>query len=234
MPIIISVEGNIGSGKSTLVHELTNNAKLNNEFNICFLQEPIDIWNTVKDKNNETILEKFYKDQSKYAFQFQMMAYITRINQMKNAINENYDIIITERCYLTDRNVFAKMLYDNDKIEEIEYIIYNKWFEEFIKDIPQIFIVYLKTSPNVAFQRMLERSRIGENIEFDYINSCHNYHEMWIENEKKIDILKNKLEVSSNNSKKILEINGDKNFRKNYSIMENWIDQIINFIGICK
>ena len=172
MTIIISIEGNIGSGKSTLVHELTNNKKLNNEFNICFLQEPIDIWNSVKDKNNETILEKFYKDQKKYAFQFQMMAYISRINQLKNAINENYDIIITERCYLTDKNVFAKMLYDNDKIEEIEYIIYNKWFEEFIKDIPQIFIVYLRTSPNIAFQRMIERSRIGENIEFDYINSC--------------------------------------------------------------
>ena len=54
--------------KSTLVHELTNNKKLNNEFNICFLQGPIDIWNSVKDKNNETILEKFYKDQSKYTF----------------------------------------------------------------------------------------------------------------------------------------------------------------------
>ena len=26
----------------------------------------------------------------------------------------------------------------------------------------------------------------------------------------------------------------DENFRKNYSIMENWIDQIINFINIYK
>ena len=49
--------------------------------------------------------------------------------------------------------------------------------------------------------------RIGENIEFDYINSCHNYYITTT----KIDILK-KI-INSNISKQILEINGE-NFRK--------------------
>ena len=71
---IISIEGNIGTGKSTLVQMLKDTYKNNN--NVVFLQEPVDMWNTIKDSNGETILSKFYGNQEKYAFSFQMMAYI--------------------------------------------------------------------------------------------------------------------------------------------------------------
>ena len=60
MTVIISIEGNIGSGKSTLVSELEKYFKDNNK--IGFLQEPVDIWNTIKDENGTTILEKFYEN----------------------------------------------------------------------------------------------------------------------------------------------------------------------------
>ena len=73
-PRIISIEGNIGSGKSTMVEYLKQN--LQNDSTICFLQEPVDIWNTIIDKNGVNIIENYYNDQKKYAFQFQMMAYI--------------------------------------------------------------------------------------------------------------------------------------------------------------
>ena len=50
--------------------------------------------------------------------------------------NKNkYKIIITERSVSTDKHVFAKMLYDDNKIEKDEYTIYNKWFYEFLDDI---------------------------------------------------------------------------------------------------
>ena len=77
-PIIISIEGNIGSGKSTLLERLKEVCQL--DPSICFIQEPVDIWNTIKDSSGETILEKYYDDQHKYAFSFQMMAYITRLS----------------------------------------------------------------------------------------------------------------------------------------------------------
>ena len=51
-PYLFSVEGNIGSGKSTLVKILQN--KLDNK-NICFLQEPVDEWSNFKDDNGITI-----------------------------------------------------------------------------------------------------------------------------------------------------------------------------------
>ena len=54
MPIIVSIEGNIGSGKSTLLTELHN--KYGKDASICFIQEPVDAWNTVQDENGVSIL----------------------------------------------------------------------------------------------------------------------------------------------------------------------------------
>ena len=130
MKRIYSFEGNIGSGKSTLITLLEKERKLCSYFlnNIVYLHEPVDVWSTIKGVDGTTILEKFYHDQEKYAFSFQMMAYVSRIAQLRNAVKKNpYAIFITERSVYTDKNVFAKMLYDNDKIEKVDYEIYLKW-----------------------------------------------------------------------------------------------------------
>ena len=111
-----------------------------------------------------------------------MMAYISRISLLREALKKNYKLIITERCIFTDSNVFAKMLYDEGKIEEIEYKIYNQWFNEFIKDIPKISLVYVKTCPEICYGRVLIRNRIGETIPIEYLKQCHEYHENWIDN----------------------------------------------------
>ena len=149
---IYSLEGNIGSGKSTIFDHMKKKYKNNKK--ICFLDEPIDIWNTIKD-SQETILEKFYRDQTKYAFSFQMMAYISRLSLLKKALKKNYDIIITERSVYTDLNIFAKMLYDSKKIEEINYQIYLKWFHEFIEELPDIKYIYIKALPTVSIIGLL-------------------------------------------------------------------------------
>ena len=68
-------------------------------------------------------------------------------------------IIVTERSVYTDKEVFAKMLYDNNKIEEVNYQIYLQWFNEFIKDIPLNGIIYLKTKPEKSLERIIKRGR---------------------------------------------------------------------------
>ena len=152
--MIFSIDGNIGSGKSTIVRQLKKTLEHNPTF--VFLEEPVTEWSEIKSKDGETILAKFYADQMKYAFSFQMMAYISRLSQLRKTIRENPGChIVTERSIYTDRNVFAKMLYDDNKIEEINYQIYNKWFEEFIKDIPLTGIIYITTTP--------EKSRKNKN-----------------------------------------------------------------------
>jgi ribonuclease HI/thymidylate kinase len=190
MTHIISIEGNIGSGKSTFVKELEIYCKTNSKNSkIHFLQEPVDIWNNVQNTEGKNIIECYYANQEKYAFPFQMMAYISRIHLLKEALKNDYDIIITERCVHTDKNVFAQMLFDEGKIGEIEFKIYNMWFDEFLKDLPNIEIVYLKTDPNISNERVIKRSRKGENIPIEYLEKCHNYHENWLEQDKPIIII---------------------------------------------
>ena len=226
-PILISVEGNIGSGKSTLVKKLEE--KFNDDkLNICFLQEPVNEWSEIKDENGITILENYYSDQEKYAFQFQMMAYITRLKKLRDALSENYDIIITERSVLTDKYVFAKMLYNSGKISKIEYDIYNRWFNEFLKDLPKQHIIYLKTTPSIAYERVKKRARKGEEIPLDYLDKCHHYHENWLKSEYDGDNLPPQAKILLHNQ--TLKIDGNINIFQNEYHFNDCILSISQYI----
>ena len=198
---IISIEGNIGSGKSTFVEQLKQTLKHDN---ICFLQEPVELWNTIVDKDGITILEHYYKDNKKWAFSFQMMAYISRLSLLKKAIESNYEIIITERSLTTDKHVFCQMLYDTDLIEDIEFTIYNKWFEEF-NTIENIQYVYLKTDPEISYERVLKRSRCGETIPLSYLINCSHYHDKWLSNEKDVLMINANVDNTSENVSQWIE-----------------------------
>jgi deoxyadenosine/deoxycytidine kinase len=190
MAKIFSVEGNIGSGKSTIVKYLKNNLKIEG-YDIIFLQEPVETWNTIVDVDGETIIQKYYADQKKYSFAFQMMAYISRLSQIKKVLNEASEksIIITERCLYTDFNIFAKMLYHSKILSEIEYTIYTRWFDEFIDFSYITSYIYITTPPSICLERINGRSRKGEDlIPLDYLVDCHRYHIEWLNNENTLDI----------------------------------------------
>ena len=192
MSYIITIEGNIGIGKSTFLKflkEECNSIKLQN---IIFLQEPVDEWTKIND-NGVTILEKFYKDPKKYAFSFQMMAYISRYAILQKAIEENPNsIIISERCLLTDKNIFAKMLYDSNNIDTCSFQIYNLWFDYFYDKLPKHKHIYLTSSPELIKLRIDKRNRAGENnIDFDYLIKCNEYHSNFFTNNENLLMLIN-------------------------------------------
>jgi deoxyadenosine/deoxycytidine kinase len=212
-PIILSIEGNIGSGKSTLLTRLQE--MYAGDTTICFLQEPIDIWDTIKDEHGTSILEKYYADQKRYAFSFQMMAYISRISLMRAALKKNYKVIIIERSVYTDSAVFAKMLFDDKKIEEIEYKIYIKWVNEFISDFPPVKFIYVRADPEVSLQRILLRARQGEMIPLEYLQNCHKYHDEWLLNY---------------NTTPLLVLNANVDIKQDSQALAEWIHDINCFI----
>jgi deoxyadenosine/deoxycytidine kinase len=195
MKYIFSIDGNIGSGKSTLIENLKT-IKIINGLEVFFLPEPVSVWNTVTDSSGVSILEKYYFDQKRYAFSFQMMAYITRLKQIRDCLAATpVDcIIITERCMYTDREIFAKMLFDCGKIEEIEYTIYLKWFDFFISDFTISGIIYVKTLPSTCLGRVNSRNRKGEEtIPLSYLTDCHRYHEQWLNAHDSVLVLNGEL-----------------------------------------
>ena len=64
MAIIIAIEGNIGSGKSTMVDFLKSqyNNKILFGRKVVFLQEPVKQWEEI-NSDGVNILEKFYANQ---------------------------------------------------------------------------------------------------------------------------------------------------------------------------
>ena len=214
MPKIYSIEGNIGSGKSTLIKFMKKNLTWIKHRKIIYLQEPVKTWESFTD-GKSNIIEKFYENQKEWAFSFQMMAYISRIAQLKKTVQkypqESY-IIITERCIETDKNVFAKMLYVDDKIDPINYQIYLKWFDEFVYDLPIQSYIYLKTEPEICIQRIIKRDRKGETISLDYLKKCHSYHNDWLDEK---------------NNKLVIDVTQ----KMSNEIFNIWVNDIIEYIG---
>ena len=225
----VSIEGNIGSGKSTLLANLREHFKYND--NVIFLKEPVDEWAKIKDKNGITILEKFYTDQDKYSFSFQMMAYVSRIKVLRDTLrdkkqdpnkkeNKTNNYIITERSLYTDKMVFAKMLYDNGKIEDVNYQIYLNWFDTFSGEFPVHKVIYVKASPDKCYERIMKRSREGEeNIPLEYLTACSLYHD-------------NMLDKSASNCvcNEQLILDGNIDIYENKTQVDNWIQEIEHYI----
>lgn len=63
--VLVSLEGNIGAGKSTLFNIIKK------EFPDAFiLEEPVDTWQCINNDPTLNILEKFYQDPLRWGLTF--------------------------------------------------------------------------------------------------------------------------------------------------------------------
>lgn len=226
---IYSLDGNIGSGKSTLGNLIKQIRYINGK-KVIFLQEPVSVWSSIKNSENKNAIQCFYENQKKYSFAFQMMAYISRLSMVKKAIKENPDsIIITERSVFTDRNVFAQMLFEDKLIDEIEYKIYLKWYDEFLEDTPLSGIIYLETTPETCFNRIKKRNRSGEEeIPLFYLERCHNYHKKWLKHSNNVLVLDGDLTIDTDEKHETPDTNNSPSHLRNKIFLE----KIEHFISL--
>ena len=190
-PIIISIEGNIGSGKSELIKILRK--KYKNK--IYFVDEPVKEWCSVTTLDNKNLIEHFYENKQRYSYTFQNYAFITRIKKLKEAIhNTNLDIIVTERSTISDKILFAQMLYENKFLNKMEWEMYCSWFEYFTIHVDKF--LYVQTSIDNCMERIQKRNRNGEEqITKLYIEQLHEKHEEWLNNNNKCMILNGNLNI---------------------------------------
>ncbi len=227
-PRILSVEGNIGAGKTTILEQLQN--RFAHDKSIIFLREPVDIWESIKDADGESILEKFYKDPAKYAFSFQVMAYSTRVNSLRKIISENPDcrMVICERSLDADRNIFAKMLFVDGLIDDVCYQTYNRFYDMYQQgtDSQNEFalsgVIYIDAEAEVCADRITKRARNGEGgIELAYLQKCKIYHDAWLMDSKKSDYQVLRLETNQDATYEV----GNETDCGN-----QWINEIVKFI----
>ena len=141
----ITIEGNIGAGKTTLSHLLAKhyNSRLILE---AFADNPF--------------LSKFYENPSQYAFPLELFFMAERYKQLKELIHTKdlfQSVTITDYLF-TKCLLFAKV-----NLPEEEFRLYQKLFEIIHQQIPQPeILVYLHVPVNKLQQNIRKRNRSYE------------------------------------------------------------------------
>lgn len=195
----VVVEGNIGSGKTTFLNEIKKRYN-----NVVIIEEPVNEWYTIKDENNESLFEKFYKDAKRYGYLFQTNVLATRFKKIMNTINRysNEDkIILCERSILTDKHIFVSAALELGNLNKMEADVFNHLFEICLSTTHMKIdaILYLQCDPEISFDRLRQRNRKGEeNMPFEYISLLHDKHEKWLteeENDTQVHVIDNTKEI---------------------------------------
>lgn len=164
MPVVVTVDGNIGTGKTTLLKHL------HERYGYKIIEEPVESW--------KPFLENMYK-KNKGFFEFQLqawldMAWTNRIRQE----NSNHSIVVIERSPLFTREVFVDALALTNKISDHQLRILDDCYSRTSQlDAPDIQF-YLRLPPEISMQRIQKRGRTEENsLNADYVTLIHELHE---------------------------------------------------------
>ena len=93
-PVVISVEGNIGSGKTTVLNYLK-------QFdNVQVHPEPVEKWQDVQGVN---LLTKLYQDPKRWAFQFHSYVMVTGLEILNSKMPAGKHTRVLERSVHSNR-----------------------------------------------------------------------------------------------------------------------------------
>jgi len=157
----ISIEGNISSGKTYYIDKLKQNGYLVHKYPNEINQYPTDVswYSNFKSKINTSpdgILSK----------------QLDVLHQQMKLPYEDGKINIYERSPYTLKNVFSNMLYNDGVLKASEYLLHNKFVDDFSWN-PDV-IIYLHCEPEVCYQRSLSKHT---DINMEYVNKLHCQHE---------------------------------------------------------
>jgi deoxyadenosine/deoxycytidine kinase len=217
-PIVVAIEGIIGAGKTTLIsvlyEELTKRG-----YSVTVVKEPVNKW------ESSGILKLFYEDASRWAYQFQTMAFLDRVIENRNMAEQNKgtDIFILERSPLTDK-LFMEVLYSSQTITDLEYANYQTWWKLWNEIMPYSInlFIYLRPDVDVCMDRVKERSRNGESkVTKNYQEKLLDVHDLYLTNPVKMG--KGKYIPS-------VTMKTNANFRDDAKIKISITDEFINLI----
>ncbi len=128
-PRFISIEGNIGSGKSTILKIIRENFP-----ELTILDEPLSEWQNVGDKKDINLLGLYYQDPARWGFTFQIYAFMSRLTKWTEYSKlSGGGIRISERSLLSDRYIFASIMRDSNILDEAEHEIYLNFYDNLVK-----------------------------------------------------------------------------------------------------
>ncbi len=169
--MLIHLEGNIASGKTTLGEALASAAAF------TFVPEPVDVWQTRFPVN---MLERFYDDMARWSFTFQICTFFTRVQAL--AARNDTPYLVAERSIGTDRYVFAPALHQQGAMDDLEWEVYRQFWDAIAAHVPRPdAILYLRTPAAECLRRLQVRHRDEEaGVSLDYLAQLEARHDEWL------------------------------------------------------
>jgi len=150
----IAIEGNIGSGKTSLTKLIAEN------YNAHLILERFE---------DNSFLPKFYQNPDQFAFPLEMSFLADRFQQLKEILTSR-DLFksFTIADYFIDKSlIFARQTLQND-----EYLLYSRLFQIINSSLPKPeLIIYLYNSTDRLLQNIGQRGRAYESyIKAEYLD----------------------------------------------------------------
>jgi len=163
----ITVAGNIGVGKSTLV---------------SLLCQKLDWQPFYEPEARNPYLADFYHDMAAWGFHSQVFFLANRL-QIHRKIIIHPGSVIQDRSIYEDAEIFACNLNHQGYFNQRDYETYRALYQGLIEFIPPPdLVIYLRATPATLLARISQRDRDYERgISSDYLDALNHLYNQWIE-----------------------------------------------------
>lgn len=170
----IVIEGNIGSGKTSLATRLAQ------DFDARLILEKF---------SDNPFLPKFYNDPQQFAFPLELSFLAERYHQMKNELT-NRDLFNANA--IADFYFSKSLIFANINLEEDEYVLYQRLFNIIFQMLPKPdLVVYLNQPVEQLLKNIGNRGRDYEKgIDAEYLEQVNKgYTKFFTQHQKKFKTL---------------------------------------------
>ena len=166
--LFVTIAGNIGVGKSTLVALLSR--KLG--------------WEPVFEAVAENpYLADFYEDMNRWSFHSQVYFLVRRLKQHHDLLQQP-SAVLQDRSVYEDAEIFARNLYRQGHLSERDWLSYFELYQTLAHLLkPPDLVIYLRASTPTLRRRIAGRGREYErNIADSYLQDLNQLYDEWVSN----------------------------------------------------
>nr|WP_213524152.1 2-amino-4-hydroxy-6-hydroxymethyldihydropteridine diphosphokinase [Nonlabens sp.] len=168
----IAVEGNIGSGKTSLIHKIAE------DFNAKQVLERFA---------DNPFLPLFYEDKERYSFPLEMSFLADRYQQLSDDVAQKN---LFKEFTVADYYVIKSLIFSKITLEKQEYSLYKRLFNMMYKELvkPDLY-VYLYQTEDRLLENIKKRGRDYEkNIEASYLSQIQQGYADFIRSQQELKV----------------------------------------------
>ncbi len=169
----IAIEGNIGSGKTSLAK------RIGDDFNAKLVLERFA---------DNPFLPKFYADKDRYAFPLELSFLADRYHQLTDGLGQ-FDLF--KNFIVSDYFIFKSLIFAQVTLPKEEYSLYRKMFDIMYKEIakPDVYVYLYQNTERLIENIKLRGREYEQNIQADYLDKIHKGYLSFIKSKDEINPL---------------------------------------------